>query len=95
MDAGAIFKLIGEVGFPIVAALVAMVFVYFVVNYILESVVIAIKGMQGIIMGLENRIKTMNHDIIRVDAVVSSALGLRPDLDRIARADGKNDARKD
>ena len=95
MDAGAIFKLIGDFGFPIVAALVAMVFVYFVVNYILESVVKAIKGMQGIIMGLENRIKTMNHDIIRVDAVVSSALGLRPDLDRIARADGKNDARKD
>jgi hypothetical protein len=27
--------------------------------------------------------------------VVSSALGLKPDLDRIARADGKNDARKD
>jgi len=95
MDASVIFKLIGEVGFPIVAALVAMVFVYFVVNYILESVVKAIRGMQGIIMGLENRIKTMNHDIIRVDAVVSSALGLRPDLDRIARADGKNDARKD
>jgi hypothetical protein len=55
----------------------------------------AIKGMQGIIMALENRIKTMNHDIIRVDATISSALGLRPDLERIARADGKNDARRD
>ena len=51
--------------------------------------------MQGIINGLENRVKTMNHDIIRVDTVVSAALGLRPDMDRIARADGKNDARKD
>ena len=46
-------------------------------------------------MALENRIKTMNHDIIRVDATISSALGLRPDLERIARADGKNDARRD
>ena len=46
-------------------------------------------------MGLDNRVKTMNHDIIRVDAVVSSALGLKPYLDRIARADGKNDARRD
>ena len=72
-----------------------MIFVYFVVNYILESVVKAIKGMQGIIMALENRIKTMNHDIIRLDAIISSALGLKPDLDRIARADGKNDARRD
>ena len=90
-----IFNLISDVGFPIAAALVAGVFVYFVVNYILESVLKAIKGMQGIIMGLDNRVKTMNHDIIRVDSVVSSALGLRPDLDRISRADGKNDARRD
>jgi len=95
MDAGLVFKIIAEVGFPIAAALVAGVFVYFVINYILQSVVKAIKGMQGIIMGLENRVKTMNHDIIRVDTVVSAALGLRPDMDRIARADGKNDARKD
>tara|TARA_R110000823_G_scaffold260029_1_gene381003 strand:+ start:789 stop:1076 length:288 start_codon:yes stop_codon:yes gene_type:complete len=95
MDYSTVFQLIGEVGFPIAGALVAGIFVYFVINYILESVLKAIKGMQGIIMGLDNRVKTMNHDIIRVDAVVSSALGLTPDLDRIARADGKNDARRD
>ena len=95
MNYDIVFKLIGDVGFPIVAALAGMVFVYFVISYILESVVKAIKGMQGIITALDNRVKTMNHDIIRVDAVVSSALGLRPDLDRIARADGKNDARRD
>lgn len=95
MDASTIFQIIAEVGFPIAAAMVAMTFVYFVVNYILESVVKALKGMQGIITALENRIKTMNHDIIRVDATISSALGLRPDLERIARADGKNDARRD
>jgi hypothetical protein len=95
MNYDAIFKLIGDVGFPIAAAVVGGVFVYFVISYILDSVLKAIKGMQGIIMGLDNRVKTMNHDIVRVDAVVSSALGLRPDLDRIARADGKNDARRD
>jgi hypothetical protein len=95
MNTEDIFKIIAEVGFPIAAAMTAGVFVYFVINYILEGVVKAIKGMQGIIMGLENRVKTMNHDIIRVDTVVSAALGLKPDMDRIARADGKNDARKD
>jgi hypothetical protein len=95
MNQDVIFKLIADVGFPIASALGAGVFVYFVINYILESVLKGIKGMQGIILGLDNRVKTMNHDIIRLDAVVSSALGLRPDLDRIARADGKNDARRD
>ena len=95
MNSDVIFKLIGDVGFPIVAAMGGGVFVYFVINYILESVVKAIKGMQGIITALDNRVRTMNHDMIRIDATVSSALGLRPDLDRIARADGKNDARRD
>jgi hypothetical protein len=90
-----IFLIIAEVGFPIAAAMGAGVFVYFVIKYILTSVVGQIKGLQGIIMALDNRVKTMNHDIIRVDSVVSSALGLRPDLERISRADGKNDARRD
>jgi hypothetical protein len=42
----------------------------------------------------------MNNDIIRIDTIVSSALNLPPDLDRIARSenfveDGKIDARRD
>ena len=45
MNTEDIFKIIAEVGFPIAAALAAGVFVYFVINYILESVVNAIKGM--------------------------------------------------
>ena len=37
----------------------------------------------------------MNHDMIRVDATMCTVLGIRPDLERIARADGKEDARRD
>lgn len=90
-----VFKIIADVGFPIAAALIGGVFVYHILKYILDSVIGQLLGLQGIISALDNRVKTMNHDIIRVDSVVSSALGLRPDLDRIARADGKNDARRD
>jgi hypothetical protein len=46
-------------------------------------------------MALDNRVKTMNHDIVRIDTLISTALHVRPDTDRLARADGKNDARKD
>lgn len=95
MNYDTIFKLIGDIGFPIAATLLGGVFVYHILKYILDGVVSQLRGLQGIISSLDNRVKTMNHDIIRVDAVVSSALGLRPDLDRIARADGKNDARRD
>ena len=49
----------------------------------------------GIIMALDNRIKTMNNDMIKLDLLISHALKLRPDEERISRADGKTDARKD
>jgi hypothetical protein len=51
--------------------------------------------MANIITALDNRVKTMNHDVIRIDVVVSNAIGLKPDVERVARADGKNDARRD
>ena len=51
--------------------------------------------MHGIIMALDNRIKTMNHDMIKLDLLISHALDLKPDEDRISRADGKKDVRRD
>ena len=38
---------------------------------------------------------TINYDVILIDTLISQVVGIRPDLDRIARADGKTDARKD
>jgi hypothetical protein len=92
---GDIFKLIGDLGFPIAVALTGGYFVYLTIKLLLAGVLSAIKGMAGIITALDNRVKTMNHEVLRVDALISSALGLKPDLERIARADGKNDARRD
>ena len=89
------FKLVAEVGFPITAAMAAGYFVFLTLKFILAGVTSSVKGLTGIISALDNRIKTMNHDVIRIDTLVSNALGIKPDVDRIARADGKNDARKD
>jgi hypothetical protein len=89
------FKLVAELGFPIAAAMAGGYFVFLTLKFILAGVLGSINGMKGIIIALDNRVKTMNHDVIRIDTVVSNALGLKPDVDRIARADGKNDARRD
>jgi len=90
-----IFSLIAEVGFPIAAAIVGGYFVFLTMKFILDGVKGSVQSLSGIIMALDNRIKTMNHDIIRIDVLMSQAMGVKPDVDRIARADGKNDARKD
>ena len=89
------FTLIAEVGFPIAMSLLGGFFIFLTVKYILESVVAQVDGIHNIVTALDNRVKTMNHDMIRVDATMCSVLGIRPDLERIARADGKNAARRD
>jgi len=90
-----VFKLISDLGFPIAAAVAGGYFVYLTIRLLLAGVLSAVKGMAGIITALDNRVKTMNHEVIRVDMQISNALGLKPDTDRIARADGKSDARRD
>jgi hypothetical protein len=89
------FKLVAEVGFPIAAACAGGYFIFLTLKFILAGVMSSVKGLSGIITALDNRVKTMNHDVVRIDTVVSNALGLKPDVNRIARADGKNDARRD
>ena len=89
------WEILTKFGLPIAAASVMGVFIYIILTYILDGVVGSVKGLHGIIMSLENRIDTMNNDLIHIDTLISSALHLKPDLDRIARSDGKNDARKD
>ena len=92
---GDVFKIIGDLGMPVAAALAGGYFVFLTIKLLLGGVLSSVKGMAGIITALDNRVKTMNHDVIRIDTVVSNALGLRPDVERISRADGKNDARRD
>jgi archaellum biogenesis ATPase FlaH len=92
---GEFFKIIGDLGFPIAAALAGGYFVFLTIKLLLGGVLSAVKSMAGIITALDNRVKTMSHDVIRIDTVVSNALGLRPDIERISRADGKTDARRD
>ena len=89
------FEILIEFGLPVASAVVMGIFIYMILKYILESVVGQVGGIHGIIMALDNRIKTMNNDMIKLDLLISHALKLRPDEDRISRADGKTDARRD
>ncbi len=88
------FQILVEFGLPVAAATTMGVFIYIILKYILESVIGQVKTMHAIITMLDNRVKTMNHDMIRLDLLISHSLNLKPDEDRISRADGKNDARR-
>ena len=89
------FDILVKFGLPVAASIVMGFFIFLIIKYILESVVGQVTGMHGIIMSLENRVKNMNNDMIKLDIKISDALNLRQDEERISRADGKEDARRD
>ena len=95
-----IFNLIAEVGAPIAGSLVMGFFIFIVIKQILEGIVDNIKTLTIFCNSLENRARTMSNEMVKIDLLVSAALALRPDIDRVARAenfleDGKLDVRRD
>jgi hypothetical protein len=95
-----ILTLIADVGAPIAGALVMGFFIFLVLKQILEGIVDQIKTLTIFCESLENRARTMSNEMIKIDMLVSSALELRPDIERVARAenfieDGKLDVRRD
>ena len=87
--------LINDVGFPIAGALAAGIFVYLTLKFILNGVTDSVTTLKGIISSLDNRVQTMNNDLVKIDALMSHALNVKPNIDRLAANEGKEDARRD
>ena len=94
------FSLIAEVGMPIASALASGFFVYVVIKQLLSGVISQIETLTTFCKSLENRSRMINNQMIKIDMLISTALELRPDIERMARAenyieDGKLDVRRD
>ena len=87
--------LLSEFGLPVAGAVVMAVFIYIILRYILDSVVGQATTLKSIITQLDNRVKNMNNDMIKLDIQITHVLGLKPDEERISRSNGKEDARRD
>jgi len=79
------FKLVAELGLPIAGTIGLGAFIMVIIKYILGSVVGSIKFIETVITQLDNRVKTMNNDILKLDQEVSEQLGLPVDTARVAR----------
>lgn len=87
--------LVGDVGFPIAGAIAAGVFVFTTLKFILQSVTGLVMGLKNIIVALDNRVQTMNNDLVKIDTLLSYIQGVKPNVDRLAANEGKDDARRD
>ena len=87
--------IVGEVGFPIAGAIAAGYFVFLTIKFILAGVTGGVYGLKNIITALDNRVQTMNNDLVQIDAKMSHVLGVKPNVERLAANEGKEDARRD
>ena len=95
-----IFQLVSDVGLPVAGAIVMGFFIFIIIRQVLNGIIDNIKTLTMFSESLETRTRTMSNELAKIDLLVSSALQLRPDIERIARAenfieDGKLDVRRD
>jgi len=90
-----ILTLVAELGFPIAGAIAAGVFVFITLKFILASVTASVQSLNNIIKALDNRVQTMNNDLVKIDSLLSYTLNVKPNIDRLAANEGKEDARRD
>ena len=87
--------ILADFGLPIAGSFAMGVFIYIILRYILGAVIGQVQTMHAIITQLDNRVRNINNDVIKLDLLISHTLDVPPDEERIARADGKKDARRD
>jgi|TARA_R110001592_G_scaffold146958_1_gene371317 hypothetical protein len=90
-----LLSFVGDVGAPIAGAIAAGYFVFLTIRFILAGVTDSVKTLNSIIGQLDNRVQTMNNDLVKIDALMSYAFGVKPNIDRLAANEGKEDARRD
>ena len=88
-----ILQLVSDVGFPIAAAIVGMYFVFLTQKFLLDNVLERIKGLIEIIQLLEKRITFMSQDIIRIDKLLATTLGLPVEKHPTEQGDRRSNGR--
>ena len=95
MDSRDFMTILETVGIPAAFAIAAGWMVWKLFNHLIADVHKKLDTQHGMIVALIDRVRQMDNDMILIDSKVRTAKGIKLDVDRLARADGKKDQRKD
>ena len=95
MDSRDFMTILETEGIPAAFAIADGWMVWKLFNHLIADVHKKLDTQHGMIVALIDRVRQMDNDMIRIDSMVRTAMGIHVDVDRLARADGKKDQRKD
>lgn len=90
-----VIEAIETIGIPAAGAVGLGYLVWTLFKSLIADIHKKLDAQHSMVVALIDRIRQMDNDMIRIDTMVRAALKLPPDVNRIARADGKKDVRKD
>ena len=95
MNSNQWMEILETVGIPAAFAIAAGLMVWKLFNHLIADVHKKLDTQHGMIVALIDRVRQMDNDMIRIDTMVRTAMKIPIDVDKLARADGKKDQRKD
>ena len=95
MNSSQWMDLLETVGIPAAFAVAAGWMVWKLFKLLIADVHKKLDTQHSMIVALIDRVRQMDNDMIRIDTMVRTALKVSIDVDKLARADGKKDQRKD
>ena len=95
MDSRDFMTILETVGIPAAFAIAAGWMVWKLFNHLIADVHKKLDTQHGMIVALIDRVRQLDNDMIRIDSMVRTSLGVSIDVDILARPDGKKDQRKD
>lgn len=79
MDPQQLTELISKYGFPIVASVGMGYFIFFIYSYVTTKIIPVIKETNVILIGLIDRIRMLDNDLIRLTQKVNVVLQIKED----------------
>jgi len=101
MDLGEISSFISSIGIPAAGAFGIGWLFYALLQWMMKVIIAKLDGIEGMLVGLIDRIRMLDNDVIRMDTMLRVSNKLPPDYDRLKRKDGsvrgspKEDSRRD
>jgi len=95
MELGEISTFISNVGIPAAGAVGIGWLFYALLQWMMKVIIAKLDGIEGMLVGLIDRIRMLDNDIIRMDTMLRVSNQIPPDYERVKRKTGREESRKD
>jgi hypothetical protein len=90
MDADYLIGLINDFGFPVVLAVLMGGFIYYMFKYVTNELKPKLGEAQGVLIGLIDRIRMMDNDLIRLKTKIETVKNQKHKLQKVVKLKTKD-----